>query len=89
MRMAKKLVAVVLAVILVVCAFAGCSNGGGSKSTEKKGMSADVIARADIKSDVTVPKDFKIGLICLHDENSTYDKNFIDAMKSTASRHGP
>ena len=26
-------------------------------------------------------KDIKIGLICLHDENSTYDKNFIDAMK--------
>lgn len=25
--------------------------------------------------------DIKIGLICLHDENSTYDKNFIDAMK--------
>lgn len=23
----------------------------------------------------------KIGLICLHDDNSTYDKNFIDAMK--------
>lgn len=88
MRMAKKLVAVVLAVVLVVCAFAGCSNSGGSKSTEKKGVSADVIARADIKSDVTVPKDFKIGLICLHDENSTYDKNFIDAMKSTASGMG-
>lgn len=49
MRMAKKLVAVVLAVVLVVCAFAGCSNSGGSKSTEKKGVSADVIARADIK----------------------------------------
>lgn len=88
MRMAKKLVAVVLAVVLVVCAFAGCSNSGGSKSTEQKGVSADVIARADIKSDVTVPKDFKIGLICLHDENSTYDKNFIDAMKSTASGMG-
>ena len=26
-------------------------------------------------------KEIKIGLICLHDENSTYDKNFIDAMK--------
>ena len=25
--------------------------------------------------------EIKIGLICLHDENSTYDKNFIDAMK--------
>ncbi len=25
-------------------------------------------------------KDFKVGLICLHDESSTYDKNFIDSM---------
>jgi len=25
-------------------------------------------------------KTFKIGLICLHDESSTYDKNFIDSM---------
>lgn len=24
-------------------------------------------------------KEFKVGFICLHDENSTYDKNFIDA----------
>ena len=24
--------------------------------------------------------DFKIGFICLHDENSTYDKNFLDAV---------
>ena len=23
--------------------------------------------------------DFKIGFICLHDENSTYDKNFLVA----------
>lgn len=25
-------------------------------------------------------KTFKVGLICLHDESSTYDKNFIDSM---------
>ena len=25
-------------------------------------------------------KDVKVGLICLHDESSTYDKNFIDSM---------
>ena len=25
-------------------------------------------------------KKFKVGLICLHDESSTYDKNFIDSM---------
>lgn len=35
------------------------------------------------------PKDeFKIGLICLHDENSTYDKNFIDALKATQAKYG-
>ncbi len=27
-------------------------------------------------------EDFKVGLICLHDENSTYDNNFIEAFKS-------
>lgn len=32
--------------------------------------------------DDTKAADFKIGLICLHDENSTYDNNFIQALKS-------
>jgi len=32
--------------------------------------------------------EFKIGLICLHDENSTYDKNFIDALKATQAAYG-
>lgn len=32
--------------------------------------------------------DIKIGLICLHDENSTYDKNFIDAMKEAQKALG-
>ena len=27
----------------------------------------------------------KVGLICLHDENSTYDKNFIDAFKAACA----
>ena len=30
----------------------------------------------------------KIGMICLHDENSTYDKNFIDAMNEAAAALG-
>ena len=35
------------------------------------------------------PKDdFKIGLICLHDENSTYDNNFIQAMKAAQKELG-
>ena len=32
--------------------------------------------------------DFKIGFIFLHDENSTYDKNFIDAALETAKKLG-
>ncbi|HQC54875.1 MAG TPA: BMP family ABC transporter substrate-binding protein [Clostridia bacterium] len=34
------------------------------------------------------PAGFKVGLICLHDENSTYDKNFIDAMHETQKLFG-
>lgn len=30
----------------------------------------------------------KVGLICLHDESSTYDKNFIESMKTAASHLG-
>lgn len=30
----------------------------------------------------------KVGLICLHDDNSTYDKNFIDAMKDACEAKG-
>ena len=30
----------------------------------------------------------KVGLICLHDESSTYDKNFIDAFKAACSAKG-
>ena len=32
--------------------------------------------------------DIVFGLICLHDENSTYDKNFIDAAKAMANAKG-
>ena len=32
--------------------------------------------------------EFKFGLICLHDESSTYDKNFIDAAKTAVKEMG-
>jgi len=32
--------------------------------------------------------DMKVGLICLHDENSTYDNNFIQAMKEVQKKLG-
>lgn len=33
-------------------------------------------------------EDIKFGLICLHDQNSTYDKNFIDAAQAAADEMG-
>ncbi len=36
----------------------------------------------------TASEDFKIGFIFLHDENSTYDKNFLDAAKAATEELG-
>ena len=47
---------------------------------------ADVLPIPEITADFEVPEDFKFGVILLHDENSTYDLNFIkavDRMKTT------
>ena len=44
-------------------------------------MSADVLPRNAMTPSVEIPADFKIGMICLHDENSTYDNNFIQALR--------
>lgn len=59
MKLMKKILAVVLALLVVAACFAGCS-------TEEK-------------KDDTASTDIKVGFIFLHDENSTYDKNFITA----------
>ena len=62
MKISKKIVAVVLAVVLAVsCALVGCSSKGGNG---------------------------KVGFIFLHDENSTYDLNFINAAKEACEDLG-
>lgn len=74
----KKILSVLL-VLAMLFAFAGC---GDNKEATKKGVSDDILPRLDVTSSVEIPDDFKIGMICLHDENSTYDNNFIQALKS-------
>lgn len=89
MKNLKKVLAVLMAVALIVTVFAACGKKEeGPKPAENHGMSADILPRQEIKTDVKVPAEFKIGLICLHDENSTYDKNFIDSLKSAAKGMG-
>ena len=70
----KKIIALVLAVLFVCGALAAC---GGSNTEEGT-------ATADQKP----ATDFKAGFIFLHDENSTYDLNFINAAKAACENLG-
>lgn len=80
----KKLTAMLLCLAMLF-AFAGC--GSKDTSSDSKGGSKKVLSIDEVEKTVPakmnkVEKDkFKIGLICLHDENSTYDNNFIQALK--------
>ena len=79
----KKILAFLLAAMMVL-AFAACGEDNGGTPTptpDVKGMSADVLPRNAMTPSVAIPADFKIGMICLHDENSTYDNNFIQALR--------
>ena len=42
----------------------------------------------DKQGETKAGDDFKIGFICLHDENSTYDKNFLDAAEAATEELG-
>ncbi len=80
----KKLTAMLLCLAMLF-AFAGC--GSKDTSSDKKSDGKKVLSIEEVEKTVPatikkVEKDkFKIGLICLHDENSTYDNNFIQALK--------
>lgn len=71
--MMKKWIAVLLAVAMLF-AFAAC---GETTPAGDEGTSANV---ENLTSGAN--SDVKVGFIFLHDENSTYDKNFIDAARA-------
>ena len=66
-----------LAIAFASCDFAPADDTEG----EEKGMSASPLDIPELTADFTVPENFKIGFICLHDESSTYDLNFIKAVE--------
>ena len=73
--MKKKVFALVLCLALVTALVIGLV---ACNPEEERVVNLKPIAKEDIK----------IGLICLHDEQSTYDKNFIDAMKEAVNELG-
>ncbi|MDD6729070.1 MAG: BMP family ABC transporter substrate-binding protein [Eubacteriales bacterium] len=76
MKLTKKILAVILSVLFVVGCFAGCSSNGDADTTSEP--DASNAAGADIK----------VGFIFLHDENSTYDKNFMTAAEEACQKMG-
>ena len=87
--MKKKFLTVALSAMLAVTAVAGLSAcGNGGEDLNELALPAYENIETPDYSGITVPEDFKFGLICLHDESSTYDKNFIDAAKKACKEMG-
>ena len=72
MKNLKKIVAILLSVLLIGGVFAAC--GGNTNPEGNEGNTEGL--------------DIKVGFIFLHDENSTYDKNFIDAANAACDELG-
>ncbi|WP_407383494.1 BMP family ABC transporter substrate-binding protein [Ruminococcus sp.] len=74
----KKIIALMLAVLFVCGALAACGGANNANNGSKDATAADQKAKSD----------FKAGFIFLHDENSTYDLNFINAAKAACENLG-
>ena len=71
-----------LSLILVVVMFSALALSLASCGKEVVAdMTAAPLTEVELKKDFTVPADFKLGIICLHDEASTYDLNFINGVE--------
>ena len=84
--MFKKILSLCLAVLMVAAAcvaMTSCDMGGN-----KAKMTESPLPEVELKKDFDVPADFKIGFILLHDEASTYDLNFINAVKKVQEALG-
>ena len=96
----KKTIAMLLNVILISVLLAGCGGGtqpaGGASSAggastgaaEADTSAAGASEAAETSTEAAEATDLKVGLICLHDENSTYDNNFIKAFEESCAKLG-
>ncbi len=81
----KKLIALLLAALLVL-SMAACGNNANTDDTTT-GAADDTTAAADDTTGAAA-SDLKVGFIFLHTEQSTYDKNFIDAAIAACDEMG-
>ncbi len=79
--MFKKILSVILATLMLVGATALMSSCSGNNAGAN-GLTESPMPEVELKADFEVPADFKVGFILLHDELSTYDKNFINGVEN-------
>lgn len=85
----RKFLALALVAVMML-ALVACGNGTIPANTSDSVASDDTTASTDATTDATPVADdsFKIGFIFLHDENSTYDLNFINAAREAQAALG-
>ena len=82
----KKIVALLMALCMV---FALCACGQSAAPAATEAPAADAADAADAPAaDATAASDLKVGFIFLHDENSTYDLNFMNGAKEACANLG-
>lgn len=83
----KKVLALLLAVAMIFC-FVGCGETPNGDEPAKV-LSIDEVELTKAATITAVAKaDLKVGFIFLHDSNSTYDKNFMDAAEIACTNLG-
>ncbi len=85
--MFKKVLSLVLT-LAMVASFCLVLASCGEQEDDSLGMGAELLSAPAIEKDFEIGPDFKVGLICLHDEKSTYDLNFIRAMEAVQKALG-
>ena len=81
----KKIIAMLLALVMV---FALCACGQSAAPAATEAPAADAAATEAPAADATAASDLKVGFIFLHDENSTYDLNFMNGAKEACANLG-
>ena len=91
----KKIIAMLLALVMVFALCACGSTTAAESTTAPAADASDATEAADTtetEENAEVAEasaaDLKVGFIFLHDENSTYDLNFINAAKAAAEQLG-
>ena len=82
--MKKRVLSLITVLTMTVGMLAGCGGSSDTASTDAADSTAESTAEGETKD----LSDMKVGFIFLHDENSTYDLNFMNAAKEACEKLG-